>query len=634
MTVMITHFGRHIYWAVTGLLLSLFISGLPFQTGNRTFALISPVSTSQVPSKSPVPTVTWQNTQLPDWNQITFSNLPGIQQSGSFEAPPEVADQLKYNPSRTWTAGQTPDQYMKLGDFQDAFKLQNFNLQAIAAKVGLDLKGISLKDFGLLSRQTLASLVEAIPTLRQLQIQEVKPVKDLLLSQLTSDFNPNQTIGQLLQQSSILGKLEFYSLPLEKYNLDAIPGLDTAAIGSFKDWQGVYIDQIPGLNNVPFSQFPKTTNPVGADVGVFDVAFATPEQERDRTISGSDVEGFNVACESECAHIELSGSAKVLGRQWISGKYQQVKGGWGVLASVNGGKEPTGRHPFGDGFKVVVWDVNSPQGKMTQALFFRICIRNSFVDLGCTPYFIGPVPWFSYRETDSIFLGSVDVGASSGSSQPTGALDEPGPSTFGNPEFRTSRLGESSTSRANNNLSFLQSPLTADCKKQQQGVVLDAFSHALSKKIGNYDSVGAYVCDRTGNCGRSLGTKQFMSYRKDVRSQILAKSGGQEFLAKVDSGAPISGQEMMQYFPPSDQEALFESDARGLLVRASGQIDPTKGQPFTGERLIQRAAQMHFAGPSIPIDARVSDANSKFTVKSYGEKAAANYQQALQALGC
>jgi hypothetical protein len=469
--------------------------------------------------------------------------------------------------------------------------------------------------------QTLGSLVEAIPSLHELPIQEVKPVLDLLSSQLTSDFNPSQTIGQLLQQTPILGQLEFSKLPLDKYSLDSIPGLNSTAIGAFKDWQGVNIDQIPGLSDVPFSQFPIPANPVGADVGIVDIAFATPEQQRSSTISGSDVEGFNVSCDKDCAHVELSGNAKVLGRQWISGKYQEVRGGHGVLAAVNGGKEPTGRHPFGDAFKVVVWDTSEPEGTMTQALFFRICIRSGLVDLGCTPYFIGPVPWLSYRETNPIFLGSVNVQSSSSVSTPTGAKDTPGSSTFGNQDLSS-------------NLSFLRSPKTFDCKKQQQSVVLDAFSSAVSDIEGNYDSVGAYVCDSAGNCGRGLGDKQFMSYRPDVRSLILAKSGGKEFLANVDRGAAINGPEMILYFPPSDQEALFDADVRSLIDSAARQIDPTTGQLFIGDRLVQRVAQIHFGGLGMPIDAGVSDGNGKFTVKSYGEKASANYQQALRAMGC
>jgi hypothetical protein len=72
-------------------------------------------------------------------------------------------------------------------------------------------------------------------------------------------------------------------------------------------------------------------------------------------VSGSDVAGFSVPCQGEkCPYIELddlenSGRnirGKFEGRSWISGKYQQVEGGWGCLKPVNGAKEPTGRLPL------------------------------------------------------------------------------------------------------------------------------------------------------------------------------------------------------------------------------------------------------------------------------------------------
>lgn len=603
---------RNFYGLGTGLSLSLVISGVIMGDYNqRSLAVTEP--------SSPIPTIAWQNTQLPDWNQITFSSLPGIAESGSFSAPEGVSEQLGYDPSRTWVAGQTPAQYMKLGDFQDSFKLQKFNLQSISKIVGLDLSKINLSELGVMQLQTLESLVQAIPALKKLPIAEVQPIFDLLSQELATQFDSTQTIGQLLQQSPHLGQLEFANLPMDSYSLDAIPRLDSTPIGAFKDWQGVTIDKIPGLDNVPFSQFPNPANPVGADVGIVDVAFGTDEQQKERTISGSNKQGFNVPCEKDCAHIELSGSPLVLGKQWISGKYQLVRGGKGILGSVNGGKEPTGRHPFGDAFKVVVWDTSEVDGMVSQALFFRACMRKGFVDLGCTPYFIGPIPWLTYKEKEPIFLGLVTGGVKNDSvSIPTGKKSS----------------GFSFKNPVNTSAKPLTLSSSGNCSKQHQGVAIDALSDALSDIEGNYDSVGAFVCDGAGNCGRGLGTKQFMSYRPDVRSFISSKSGGQDFLVKVDKGMTVSGEEMMMYFPPADQQALFESDITKLLKKASQQIDPITEQFFTGKRLIERAAQMHFGGAGIPIDAAVSDVYSKFSVKGYGEKVAGNYTQALQSLGC
>ena len=49
-------------------------------------------------------------------------------------------------------------------------------------------------------------------------------------------------------------------------------------------------------------------------------------------------------------------------------------------------------------------------------LYFRIC-HHGFVDLGCTPYFIGPVPWLSAHEKGIIFVGET---------QGTAPADAPG----------------------------------------------------------------------------------------------------------------------------------------------------------------------------------------------------------------
>ncbi|MGB7439834.1 MAG: hypothetical protein WA919_02105 [Coleofasciculaceae cyanobacterium] len=567
--------------------------------------LVSSTSEQTIASNQSIPTTPWQDTQLPDWNQITFTTMPGIGSDGSFQAPADITQQLGYDPSRTWFAGQTPDQYLKLGDFQTSFRLQDFSLLEIAAVTGLDLANFSLAEFGPMFEQTLGSLVEAVPDLQSLTIEQVPPVLDLLQANLTSSFDSTQTIGEFLSTSPHLSNLEFSSLPLDGYGLDTVPGLDTTPLGFLKNWQNSTIEQIPGLSEVPFSQFPGGINAVGSEVGIVDIAFGSAEQQRQRTISGSDVEGFSVPCTTECTHVELSGNEKVKGRQWISGKYQEVRGGKGILASVNGGMEPTGRHPFGEAFKVVVWDVSETEGTVETALFFRICTRNSFIDLGCTPYYLGPIPWLSYREgvLDTMFLGVVDSSPSSSSpSTPTGVSSPVAQSTFS------------------------QQKTTSSCSNSSHGLALDALSKSLSDSAGNYNKVGDWICNDAGNCGRGLGNQQFMSYRNDVRLLISSKPGGKEFLAKVDSGEIISGEEMLLYFHKGNQDSLFQQDLQVLLNQAAQQIDPTTGQLFRGKRLVERVAQMQFGGLAIPIDSEARDVHQQLTVKGYGEKAASFYQ--------
>lgn len=94
----------------------------------------------------------------------------------------------------------------------------------------------------------------------------------------------------------------------------------------------------------------------------------------------------------------------MLGKQWVSGNSQQVQGGHGILGVMFGGVEPTGRHPFGDGFKVVIGDIDETTATVETELYFRICKRG-WINLGCSPYGIGPIPFLTFQEKDWIFLG-------------------------------------------------------------------------------------------------------------------------------------------------------------------------------------------------------------------------------------
>ncbi|NJL80746.1 MAG: hypothetical protein HC917_21595 [Richelia sp. SM2_1_7] len=602
----------------SGLSLSLLISGAILISSQQK-SISNPPST-----KTEIPTVEWQNTRLPDWNQITFSKMPAITEPGSFQVPNNVTSELEYDPSRSWNVGQTPDSFTMLGDFQDSFKLQEFSLADISQIANSDLQETNLSRFGVIKFQTIESLVKAIPDLKEFPISDVKPIYDLLSQNLSTSFNSNQTIGNLLKKSPHLGKLNFESLDLTSYNLDSIPALSTTPIASFDQWQGVYIDEVPGLSDVPFSQFPNPANPVGMEVGIVDVAFATDEQKRNLTVSGSNKEGFAVPCNRDCAHIELSGSPAIKGKAWISGKYQLVKGGKGILGSVNGGKEPTGRNLFGDAFKVAVWDISEVDGKISQSLFFRVCMRNNFVDLGCTPYFIGPVPFMTYGEKEPIFLGTIDSNKN-GVSTPTG-LKSSG-FTFNNSPIIN---GDKE-----NNLSNLMPVLKEDCKNiHSSGINLDANGSALSDVENNYSFVGNYVCDNSLNCGRALGAMHFMSSSPEVRKIITSKPGGKEFLKKLDAGETVTNSEMTQYFSPQEQHSLMESETTNLLSTASQQTDPTTGKPFTGGRLVERASQMHFAGVNIPIDSQVSDVSKGISVKEYAKDTNYQYKQNLKLMDC
>ena len=616
------------YWLATGLLLSLLVAGLPFYP-----------SLAQNAPTAALPTAEYQGALIPDLQRLTFGSLPPLGSIGEVRVSDDIRSQLKYNPDRTWERGDSPASVSLLGDFSDSFELQKLSLDAIASGAGFYPGDVSLDKFGVFKLQNLESLTRAIPELLTKPVKEVLPVKDLLKG--VAGIDPNQTIEQVLSSSPTLGNLEFSTLlHLGAYKVSDVPGLSAASIGAFHQWQGVPLNKIAGLPDLPWNNFPEPLQLAGSEVGSVDIAFQHKEQKRDRSISGSDQapRKFNEPCEENCASIELGGSTKIAGTYWISGEPPApwVPGGYGVLGEVGGGKEPHGRFPFGPAFKVVITKTSEQEGTADFSLYTKFCVHGT-PELGCTPYIVGPIPFLiGVREKSPIFLGAVELPAGGFPTTANSSAQSPSLATPQNLNADSTSANRSSGSGSAlpKNLSFLQSQGQGDCRKQHQGVVLDALALAFSSIEGSYDSVGPFVCDPAGNCGRGLGTSQFMSYRQDVQQFINSKSDGKEFLAKVASGVPISGQEVLAFFPPADQDTLFDADATNLLNTASQQIDPQTGRNFTRDRLVERVAQMHFGGVNIPIDSTITDANGRLTVNSYGQTASNYYQQFLTKMGC
>ncbi|MEJ1934328.1 hypothetical protein WDZ92_29375, partial [Nostoc sp. NIES-2111] len=185
-----------------------------------------------------------------------------------------------------------------------------------------------------------------------------------------------------------------------------IPNIQNASINRFANWQESKIIGVPGLSTLTWDNLPGLQSLDLSFVAKVDLPLRDIEANRTRSISGSYQEGFNVPClQNNCAHMEMSGIGKTTGTQWMSGKFQKVNGGFGILKALNGGKEPTGRNPFGSSFKQVVWNIYEGSGKVETTMFFRICKTIPFIGRTCSPYFIGPVPFIVYREQDPIVLG-------------------------------------------------------------------------------------------------------------------------------------------------------------------------------------------------------------------------------------
>ncbi|WGV29075.1 hypothetical protein [Halotia branconii] len=384
------------YLILWGLLGGLFIhSFIKHGLLNQAIGYILPPATAQVPI------VDSSNGFMPDWSRLKFSDMI-ISEDGKVTYRGSRGTE-----TRIWNAGQSIAEFMELGDFETLeLSIEKLNLSTIARVQGLNLSQLKLSDLELTKWQTLPNLVKAIPGLGNKSVTSVKPISDFLRRfGITSG-----TIGNASRFSRIANVQLGRVINLNNYSLTSIPNIQNASLNRFRDWQDSKINGVPGLDNLTWDNFPGLNRLNLSFVGKVDLPLGDLEANRVRSISGSYQEGFNIPCNKpSCAHFEASGIGKTTGTQWISGKSQQVRGGFGILRALNGGKEPTGRNPFGSAFKQVVWEVNEAEGSVQTTMFFRICKTIPFIGRTCSPYFIGPVPFIKYREKDPIIFGQPNT---------------------------------------------------------------------------------------------------------------------------------------------------------------------------------------------------------------------------------
>ncbi|MEA5606449.1 hypothetical protein [Nostoc sp. UHCC 0252] len=380
------------YFICFGLLGSLFLhSFIRYGLLNSFVGFLLPKASAQVP------VINSPNGFTPDWSRLRFSDMI-ISLNGSVSYPGTRGTE-----TRTWTAGQSISEFMELGDFETPqLAIENLNISTIASVQGINLSGLTLDDFELTQWQTLPNLVKAVPNLGNRNVNSVIPIRDF-----ARRFGINgSTIANLSRYDNLSNVQLGRVINLKNYPLTSIPNIQNTSINRFGNWQDSRIDGVPGLSTLTWDNLPGLKTLDLSFVAKVDLPLGDIEANRTRSISGSYQDGFNVPClQNNCAHTEMSGIGKTTGTQWMSGKFQNVNGGFGILKALNDGQEPTGRNPFGSSFKQVVWNIDEGSGKVETTMFFRICKTIPFIGRTCSPYFIGPVPFIEYREKDPIVLG-------------------------------------------------------------------------------------------------------------------------------------------------------------------------------------------------------------------------------------
>ncbi|ACK73763.1 conserved hypothetical protein (plasmid) [Gloeothece citriformis PCC 7424] len=346
-----------------------------------------------------------------NFSNLTFETLAPLEKGGTSKFPTGEV--------RTWKAGQSVSDILNLGDFRFSSRFHQLTLADIRA---LNKTKISytLANFGYLKKINLRQLVRDIEGLQNLKISQLPLVQSLLKAE-GYDFSriTQSRLGALLKAYPQLGDLSFKKVNLNQYPLTSIPELMNIPLMKLTGWETLKLKEVPGLTKIPLSVLAskerqhlalneppilmsgiKMANFSAPGFAILDLVLTTVERPATRSMSGGYNVGFGVSCSKNCAHIEVVGNYQFNGKQWIDGRYQNVDGGSGCLKPVNGGVEPTGRHPYGSVFKVVVLNTDELTDTAQFTAFLRMCNL-----CGCTPYFMGPALIDTHKTGDSIFVG-------------------------------------------------------------------------------------------------------------------------------------------------------------------------------------------------------------------------------------
>ena len=360
-----------------------------------------------------------QSVIIPDFTQISFENLPKIQVTAQLQQ--QLSQLLSPSALANLVVGSyvSPDRYLTVGSLQ-SLGLEQMSLQAIASRAGVSLGNVSLGQLGeLTSQQTINSLLQSLPDLRNQPLSQVQPILDLVtqksgsanLASLSGEIS-GMTVGQLVNTFPDLGNLSLSSLGdrLNSYSLESIAGFAQLPLGNIQGASGVVLSDLnaTGLGKLSLSQFPNAPALLpNVRFGMVDIALGNREKNRINPISGGVTEsGFQaVGCDgnTDCPHIEVTDFAGgyYTGKQWMTAS-QSVPDGYGFLGGLFGNRGPAGNHPFGDAFRVTIESLDEASGTVTLGIRFRWCQRSWFVDLGCTPYITPPLPLVVLQEKSAI----------------------------------------------------------------------------------------------------------------------------------------------------------------------------------------------------------------------------------------
>ncbi len=570
---------------------------------NCFFVLSSNATTENSNSPIVVQQIGEEQVVLPDMENWTFNSMPTIDGSSMAELLPLSS--------------------------LSALGAQEFTLGQTAGFSGVDINQLNVSEVPIIGEQTLGNLVlgdgiltEGVPYLSDFTISEISPLSESLLSNPQFEtIDISQSLGQFVAENPIAANLKLNEI--SNLKIGSIPNLENTAIKNLPGWENANIDNIPGLSDIPLSQFPKPLSLGNISIlARIDTVRGTAEGNFERTVTGSSEKGFEVPCNKEdsntksCSHVELDDienlgvtvSSSFEGKAWINGQEQWVEGGSGLLKMVavtpgaKPGLEPTGRFPFGDFAKMVLWEVDETNDSAQFVLFLRYCNAG-----GCTPYNIGPIPFMQYKRNAMIPIGSSKL-----------------PSHVSTLEIERKLAQKRPASKKN------LSSREVTGKEVAGGISPEIMANSIISIInGGHSSItqderSPITCINS-NCGKVLGKFALHSTNPMVIESISQKKGGENFLETLRKPKYPNRSEIKKFFPPSEQSAIIHKIIAQAASQSSREIDPITNDYFCGDRLLQRTAQILAGGSHTPIDYKVSNPNT-LSVEKTGQKVAIYYK--------
>jgi hypothetical protein len=326
-------------------------------------------------------------------NRLTVNSMAGSDRAIQATIPAQAQSMFGGLNQVNCAKGQSPASCLPVGFLDQALGIGQFTPASAAAGVGRTLSG----------QETLA---QATPWLGQIKVSDALAANPQLRNLL-----PTNAFGGGQIKSSV-ANLPFGSVvDLTTAKLDRVPSLANTAINKFQGYQKLMTNMIPNVGNIAIAKMPKVNIPAGMAILKMDAIRTKERNVRHMVMSGSDLE-TSKECLTNCDYIEtmpIVGLPYLRGARIISGDSLQVRGGHGLLAWVNGGKEPTGIHFIGD-TKFVIRNVNGKSGRATVNLNFRGCFY--LFGQHCTPYFIGFPLWQLSEKYPTLPLFTDDANVS------------------------------------------------------------------------------------------------------------------------------------------------------------------------------------------------------------------------------